>query len=175
MTVIPVRPALLVSPRPHVSFDISDLSDGQLRQGPDGWHAVLYLNGAEHRVWLPEAPVVSVKYAVELPFDCDYEFRADAGRRLWRALNGRSPGKPLHALSPNRRRQYALALRAFDARTDGATYREIAEVMYGPERIFERDWRTHDLRNRTIRLVQSGFALVRGGYRALLRPRSRKE
>ena len=57
VTVIPVRPALLVSPRPHVSFDISDLSDGQLRQGPDGWHAVLHLHGVEHRVWLKEAPL----------------------------------------------------------------------------------------------------------------------
>jgi hypothetical protein len=57
---------------------------------------------------------------------------------------------------------------------DGSTYREIAEVLFDASRISERDWRTHDLRNRTIRLVQSGFALMRGGYRALLRPPSRK-
>ncbi|WP_448044339.1 DUF2285 domain-containing protein [Bradyrhizobium liaoningense] len=174
-TVIPVRPASLVGPHSHVSLDFNDLNEGQLRQGHDGWHAVLHLQGVEHRIWLKEAPVVAVTYAVELPFDRDFEFRVDAGRRLWRALNGRPPGEPLHALAPHRRRRFALALRAFDARTDGATYREIAEVIYGPERISERDWRTHDLRNRTIRLAQTGFALVRGGYRALLRPRSRKE
>ncbi|HAR25926.1 MAG TPA: hypothetical protein DCS46_16425, partial [Bradyrhizobium sp.] len=66
-------------------------------------------------------------------------------------------------------------LRALDARTDGSTYREIAEVLFGAGRISERDWKTHDLRNRTIRLVQSGLALMRGGYRALLRPTSRKK
>ena len=167
-----MRPASLVSSHSHVSLDLSDLSKGQLRQGPDGWHAVLHLQGVEHRVWLKEAPVTAVAYAVELPFDRDFEFRADAGRRLWRALNGRPQGAPLHALSVHRRRRLALALRALDARMDGSTYREIAQVLFGSERISERDWRSHDLRNSTIRLVQSGFALMRGGYRALLRPPS---
>ncbi len=32
-----------------------------------------------------------------------------------------------------------------------------------------------ELRSRTIRLVQAGDALMRGGYRALLRPRSPKK
>ncbi|WP_456684371.1 DNA -binding domain-containing protein [Bradyrhizobium elkanii] len=36
-------------------------------------------------------------------------------------------------------------------------------------------WKTHDLRSRTIRLVQSGLALARGGYRRLLRPSRRGE
>jgi hypothetical protein len=66
-------------------------------------------------------------------------------------------------------------LRASDARTDGATYREIAEVLLPAARIAERDWETHDVRDRIIRLVKTGLALVQGGYRALLRPRSRKK
>jgi hypothetical protein len=174
-TVIPVRPALLVSSHSQVSLDLNNLETGQLRQGPDGWHAVLHLNGVEHRVWLKEAPVVAVTYAVELPLDRDFEFRADAGRRLWRGLNGRPQGEPLHALSAIRRRRLALALRALDARIDGATYREIAKVLYPAERISERDWGTHDLRNRIIRLVRTGLALMHGGYRALLRPPPRKK
>lgn len=170
-----MRPASFPNADSHVGLKLDDLSLGQLRQALDGWHAVLNLRGVEHRVWFKEAPLVAVTYAVELPFDRDFEFRADAGRRLWRALNGRSIGAPLHALSESRRRRLALALRALDARMDGSTYREIAEVLFGAERISERDWPTHDLRNRTIRLVQSGFALIRGGYRALLRPRSPKK
>ncbi len=42
-------------------------------------------------------------------------------------------------------------------------------------RIPERAWKTHDLRNRTIRLVQSGLALMRGGYRELLRYRRKQK
>ena len=170
-----MRPASLVGSHSRVSLDFSDLNKAQLREGPDGWHAVLNLRGVEHRVWLKEAPIIAVNYAVELPFDRDFDFRVDAGRRLWRALNGRPLGPPLHAQSESRRRRLSLALRALDARMDGSTYREIAEVLFGSRRISERDWKTHDLRNRTIRLVQSGFALMRGGYRALLRPTSPKK
>ena len=171
-TIVPVRPALPVGSRTLVRLDINQLNESQFRQGPDGWHAVLYLRGVEHRVWLKEAPVIARTYIVEIPDDQDYEFRADAGRRLLRALSGRPMGKPLHALSAQRRRRLALVLRALDARMDGNSYREIAEVLFGADRIPERGWRTHDLRNRTIRLVQTGRALMRGGYRALLRPRS---
>lgn len=170
-----MRPLSLAVAQSRVALDLGDLTEGQLRQGPDGWHAVLRLHKAEHRVWFKEAPVVAGSYAAELPLDRDFEFRADAGKRLWRALNGRPPGPPLHALSAHGRRRLALALRALDARTDGITYREIAEVIFGAGRVSERDWRTHDLRNRTIRLVQRGLALMRGGYRALLRPSSRKK
>ena len=51
----------------------------------------------------------------------------------------------------------------------------IAEGLFGARHIPERAWKTHDLRNRTIRLVQTGFALMRGGYRELLRQARRKK
>ena len=95
--------------------------------------------------------------------------------RLWRALNGKPPGPPFHALSSQRRHRLALALRALDARIDGNTYRAIADVLFHATRIPESAWKTHDLRNRTIRLVKSGFALMRGGYRDLLRQSRRKK
>jgi hypothetical protein len=174
-TIVPVRPALLVDSRTHVRLDLNELNESQFRQGPDGWHAVLYLRGVEHRIWFKEAPIVAAAYSVEFPFDRDFEFRADAGRRLWRGLNGRPQGAPPHAISAHRRRRIALALRASDAQTDGATYYEIAEVLLPTQRIPKRDWGTHEVRDRIKRLVRTGFALVQGGYRALLSPPSRKK
>jgi Uncharacterized conserved protein (DUF2285) len=174
-TVIPVRPVFQFGADTRVSLKLGELTGGVLRQAPDGWYAVLNLRGVEHRVWLRETPVIAEAFAVELQLDRDFEFRAHAARRLWRSLNDRPPGPPLHAFSAQRRRRLALALCALDARMDGRTYREIAEVLFGARQIPERAWKTHDLRNRTIRLVQTGFALMRGGYRALLRPSSRKE
>jgi hypothetical protein len=170
-TVIPIRPLLRFGADTHVRLKLGELTAAELRQVPDGWYAVLYLRGVEHRVWLKETPVIAETYAVELQLDRDFEFRAHAARRLWH----RPPGPPLHVFSTQRRRRLALALRALDARMDGSTYREIAEVLFGARQIPERAWKTHDLRNRTIRLVQSGFALMRGGYRALLRPPPRKK
>ena len=171
---MPVRPALLVSSHTQVRLNLNELDESQFRQGPDGWHAVLSLRGVEHRIWFKEAPIIAAAYIVELPLDRDFEFRAAAGTRLWRGLNGRPQGEPPHAISAYRRRRIARALRASDASTDGATYREIAEVLLPAQRIAGQDWETHEARDQIKRLVKTGFALVQGGYRALLRPLSRK-
>jgi hypothetical protein len=154
---------------------IAELVSGSIREAPDGWHAVLRIQGAQHRLWLKEAPQPGVSYAAELPLDPDFEIRAHASHRLWRAINGRAPGPPFHQLSAQRRERLALALRALDGHTEGASYRVIAEMLFGRKRIPERAWKTHELRSRTIRLVRAGLALMRGSYRALLRPPVRKE
>jgi hypothetical protein len=141
-----------------------------LRQNSDGWHAVLRFDGATHRVWMKELPAAGASQAIELPLDPSFEVRAQAAHSLWRTLSGRSPGTPPSDHTPQRRQRLALVLRALDGRNEGETYRAIAEGLFGKKRIPERAWKTHDLRNRTIRLVQRGLALMRGGYRELLRP-----
>ncbi len=118
---------------------------------------------------------MSVSYAAVLPLDSDFEVRTHAARRLWRAINGRALGPTFHELSPQRRERLILAVRALDGRMDGGTYRAVAEALFSKRRIPERAWKTHDLRNRTIRLVQSGLALMRGGYRELLRYRRKQK
>ena len=173
--MVPVVRSASVSHAAGPMLPLAELASGSIRHAPDGWHAVLRIQGAQHHLWLKEAPQLGVSYAAELPFDPDFEIRAHASHRLWRAINGRPPGPPFHQLSAQRRERLALALRALDGHMDGASYRAIAEVLFGRKRIPERAWKTHELRSRTIRLVQAGLALMRGGYRALLRPPSRKE
>ncbi|WP_244541969.1 DUF2285 domain-containing protein [Afipia sp. GAS231] len=90
-------------------------------------------------------------------------------------MNGRAPGPPFYELSKQRRGRLGAAIRALDARNSGGTYRSIAEALFGKRKIPDRAWKTHDLRNRTIRLVHSGFELMRGGYRGLLRPRRKNK
>jgi hypothetical protein len=156
-------------------FGLAAMSAGEIRQASDGWHVLLRIRGLEHRLWLKERPVAESAYAAELPFDQDFEIRAHAARRLWRTLNGRPAGPAFHELSPQRRQRLALALRALDGRIEGNSYRAVAEGLFGAKRIPERAWKTHDLRNRTIRLVQTGFGLMRGGYRELLRQVRRRK
>ncbi|MGZ5871786.1 MAG: DUF2285 domain-containing protein [Bradyrhizobium sp.] len=156
-------------------LSLAEMSAGEIRQASDGWCVLLRIGGIEHRLWLREPPVAEQAYAAELPFDENFEIRAHAARRLCRALYGRPAGPASHELSPQRRQRLALALRALDGRIEGNSYRAIAEGLFGAKRIPERGWKTHDLRNRTIRLVQSGFALMRGGYRELLRQVRRRQ
>jgi hypothetical protein len=133
------------------------------------------LSGTRHRLWLRELPAEGSSLAVELPLDADFDVRSQAAHRLWSALGKRAAGPPCPALPSQRRQRLTLAIRALDGRTEGNSYRVIAEVLFGKDRIPDRAWKTHDLRNRTIRLVQSGLALMHGGYRALLRRGRKRE
>ncbi|MGY8681734.1 DUF2285 domain-containing protein [Bradyrhizobium sp. UFLA05-153] len=156
---------------------LADPASRRIRRAADGWHVVLRIHGTKHHLWLKQAPRTrfGASYAFELPPGAEFEIRAHAACRYWRAINGRPPGPPFHHLSAQRRKRLALALRAFDGCMDGASYRAVAETLFGSRRVSERAWKTHDLRSRVIRLVQTGLALMRGGYRAFLRPPSRKD
>lgn len=56
---------------------------------------------------------------------------------------------------------------ALDGRRAGATFREIAAVIYGRDRV-ERDWPGAGLKVRVRRDFQRALALCNGGYRDLL-------
>jgi hypothetical protein len=140
-----------------------------IREASDGWHILLRKQNVDHRAWLRQPPKIAALYAAQLPFDDLFELRAHAARRLWCALSGRPPSPDFRALPAQRRDRLIQSLRALDARQDGASYRTIAAALFGADRAPTRGWKTHDLRNRTIRLVQSGHALMRGGYFDLLR------
>ena len=86
----------------------------------------------------------------------------------WRALTGRRTGSNPAILSTSRRDRLVLALRALDGRLDGASYREIASVLFGAPAASGRAWKTDDARDCTIRLVRYGVRLMRGDYRRLL-------
>lgn len=112
--------------------------------------------------------------AVLIPLDSSFPTRSASARRLWRVLN-QSRYKPgLDLLPKQRRRRLQLSLRALDGRRSKATYRELAQALFGGPRQTE-PWKTHELRDRTIRLVRTGFDLMRGGYRALLRISARRK
>ncbi|WP_426441324.1 DUF2285 domain-containing protein [Bradyrhizobium genosp. P] len=107
--------------------------------------------------------------AVDLPLDRNFDLRLQAAHRFWLALQQHPVGPPPLAQSIGTRHRHILALRAVDGWLEGNSYRNIAQGLLGKLRIPDRGWKTHDLRSRTIRLVQMGLRLMRGGYRDLLR------
>ena len=175
-TVLSLRQAAAPNDIGQYDLDWSTLAGGEFRHGDDGWHAIVPLAGATHRLYLPVMPAKGSPVCVELPFDANFDLRLQSANRFWSAIEGRHLGAtPPLALSPNRRRRFILIMRALDAWLAGNSYREIAEGLFGKERLLGRSWKDHDLRSLTIRLVQTGIALMRGGYRALLNPSSRKK
>jgi len=119
----------------------------------------------------------STPAAVVIPLDADFAARADAALRLWRAATGRHRGRPPQRLTRQRRHRLALTLRALDGRLADESYRVIAQSLFGRTHIpTGAGWKTHELRDRTIRLVRAGLELMQGGYLDLLRyPRSQRD
>jgi len=115
--------------------------------------------------------------AVVIPLDADFAARADAALRLWHLVRGGPRGHPPDRLTHQRRQRLSLTLRALDGRLAGETYRLIAQALFGRERVPAGPaWKTHDVRDRTIRLVRAGLELMQIGYLDLLRyPRRQRE
>jgi Uncharacterized conserved protein (DUF2285) len=154
--------------RPY-HFDLRKLAGADLRQAADGWHAVLRLGGMTHRLWLRELPTKRSSLMLELPLGADFDMQSRAADWLWSALNKQTLVRSRPTLSQQSRQRFTLVIRALDGHLEGNSYRAIAQVLFGTARVAERNWKTHDLRRRTIRLVQAGLSLMRGGYRTLLR------
>jgi hypothetical protein len=157
----PVPPSLESSSVPVLRFDRRWIDD------QDGAEQSLICNGATFRTHaIGELDGKSI--CAVLPLDALFGVRLTAARRYWLVLNGRNPGDDPAALSHAQRDHLIDTLRALDARLENATYREIAAALFGASRMPERGWKTHDLRDRTIRLCRLGFELMQGGYRQLL-------
>jgi hypothetical protein len=136
-------------------------SDGEhwIVADAEGRFPLLLMGGLEI-----DTPVASVS-----PFDPNFAARTNPALRLWRLLTGQRSSRPADGLTRLQRRQLLFGLRALDGHLAGATYREIAEVLFDEARIpAGPSWKTHDLRGRTIRLVRTGSQLMRGGYIDLL-------
>jgi hypothetical protein len=174
-TVLSLREGAAPSDSEQYDLDLTTLAGGEFRHGPDGWHGIVPLAGAIHRLYLSAMPAKGSPLSLELPIDANSDIRLLAAQRFCCAVSGRRLGASPLALPPRRRRRLVLMIRALDGWLAGHSYRDIAEVLFGRERVLARPWKDHDLRSHVIRLVKSGIALMRGGYRALLRPTSRKK
>jgi hypothetical protein len=108
--------------------------------------------------------------SVVIPMDQDAETRIKRALRFWHWIT--HPASPItepFPLTEHQRDRLILMLRALDGRLAKASYREIAEALFGPHRLEHEAWKTSSLRDRTIRLVRGGFTLMQSGYRKLLR------
>lgn len=110
--------------------------------------------------------------AAVIPLDADGLDRAEAVLRLIKALNNRAVPADARLTAQQLRRARHM-LQAVDGRTSGASYREIAEAIFGVMRVADQPWKTSALRDTVKDLVRDGLAMIQGGYRQLLRHRRR--
>jgi hypothetical protein len=167
-TVIPLVPTNVEGARPLAIGELGGVVVE--RVGADGRHVIVRQNSGDLHLLLAEQ--ADQPLAAVLPLDDNLPIRATAALRLW-ARMAEQPNQqedPL-ALTRQRRDRLVLMVRALDGYLAEASYREIAEVLFGTRRIERETWKTSSLRDRTIRLVKGGIDLMRAGYRRLLRGR----
>jgi hypothetical protein len=164
---------VVVAPAPARFTEASALGGLTLsftRRAADGEYWLVEDGVAPLPVVLIDGADAAAPAAVVLPLDGSITARAEAALRLLRAMTGRARGRPPDDLTAQQRSRLGLALRGLDGRLAGCSYRTIAEALFGQPRVpGGPDWKTHDLRDRTIRLCRRGIDLMRGGYLDLLR------
>lgn len=137
-----------------------------------GFHAIHTTEALTSHLFIlpgvnPDAPLAAL-----IPLDRDSLGRIEALTRFCFSWQQR-PIPPDTRLTRQQRRRLRLMLQAADGHFNGATYREIAKIIYGVARIDDAPWKTSPLRDSTIALVRNGLAMIDGGYRQLLRHRRR--
>ncbi len=170
--------AVLIMAAPQMFTDASPLgtrAPGFARRAAAGEHWLIHDGRRRLPVVFMERADATTPAAAVIPFDADFVARTDAALRLWRLATSRPLARPPDCLSPRQRRRLKLILRALDGRLAGHSYRVIAQALFGETRRSTGPaWKTHDLRDRTIRLCRRGLELMRGGYLDLLRHRHRR-
>jgi hypothetical protein len=151
-------------------LSVSDVGDARADlQRADGRHILLGDPEGNHWLWLPNV-WIGDKLSGLVVFDDRFALRIAALQRLYRRLGGRSAG-PLPKgwrITHRHRWRLTLMLRALDGHLDQASYREIANALFGAEAVARYAWKTSSIRGQTIRLVKDAVRMMKGGYRRLL-------
>src|SRR6516164_5731062 len=113
-TVLSLRQYGAASDAGRYALDWDGFADDELRRGPDGWHGVVVLAGATHRLYLPALPAKGAPFSIELPVDASSGLRLQAAHRFWNAIEGHRLGASPLALSRRRVGRFVLMMRALD-------------------------------------------------------------
>ena len=66
----------------HYDLDLTMLPGGEFRRAPDGWHAIVPLGGAIHRLYLPRLLSGGAPLAVELRLDANFDIRSAGSTQI---------------------------------------------------------------------------------------------
>jgi hypothetical protein len=157
----PPAKALELTTLPNVEHILIDATDRQ--------HVVLRTSNGTLQMMIEGAHVATarVNLCLSISSMSDLVGSARLLRRLEQALSPHDTAlastRPWSAQSKRLRD----ALLAVDARRAGVTFRQVASLIYGRERV-ARDWPGAGLKVRVRRDLHRGLALCGGGYRDLL-------
>lgn len=157
---------LTVVPTTHRNSHALDLSDvGGITHRLD---TRVCISLAEDRFYFEGWTPRLASATIAIPLDEYVDIRLAELRRFTHVLLDKGNHRRARFLPDQRHARLVLCARALDGWLLGNTYRMIAEHLFGSHRLPESGWKTHDLRSRTIRLVEDGKTLMNARYLDLL-------
>lgn len=167
--------ALLLGPAPAGLVADADPQPtfGAAYRIEDGHEGVLLYdlgNGQRVQLILETATSVGKPLAAVIPLDHTGFDRLESLCRLLAALHGRAV-PPDTRLTAQQRLRLRRMLQCFDGYRDGATQREIAQVIFHIAQLDRQAWQDASARHAIKSLLRDARAMIAGGYRALLRHR----
>ena len=110
----------------------------------------------------------SGRIVAAIPLGMDGFDRIESVLRFLAALHGRAIPPDTRLTAQQKARSHRM-LQAFDGLRQGATQREIAQVLFGIGRLGRDEWQASSERHRVMSYLRGAKAMVAGGYRRLLR------
>jgi hypothetical protein len=157
---------------PEGSTTLHAFLSGEVKRDRDRLHLLLREIGPDLHLVADVSLAPDDPLAVVIPLDRNGLDRLAALDRLLRHLAGyRVP--PDQRMTAQQRRRLKAMLRTADARQHRASQREIAQVLFGVDRVAEEQWQSSPLRDTVRDLIRDGAAMIAGGYLRLLRFRRR--
>lgn len=137
----------------------------------DGETCLLYdLGNGQHLQLIRHAAPGDKALAALVPLGPDGFDRLESVGRLLAALHGRTV-PPDTRLTRQQRARLRRMLQSFDGYRDGATQKEIAQVVFRIDPLGRDDWQASSVRHAIKSLLRDARAMTAGGYRTLLRHR----
>lgn len=149
---------------------LTDLSQLFATERSDERHWLVNDSEGPHHLWL-QGMRTTMPMAALVPLDETVLLRLAGLLRLKRRLDRHPAGALPSAwrITARLRKRLLGMIRALDGHLEGASYRDIAMALYGPDDVARFPWKTSSIRGQTIRLVADAVAMMDGGYRKLLR------
>ena len=102
-TVLSLRKSAPSRDGGQYDLDLTKVPGGEFRHAPDGWHAIVPLGGAIHRLYLPRLSG-GAPFAVELRLDANFDIRSAGGTSIL-VGDRRPPSRCSPSALPRQRRQ----------------------------------------------------------------------
>lgn len=149
--------------------DVLRIKFTEIRSGVEGTYGVCWHNRERMPVLLLGGASLDRPLEFVVPFGTASQGRLAAVARFLSLRHGKM--SPDGRLTSQRRQRLRQLLRSFDARSSGASHRDIATALFGKHRVAGPDWHESSLRYAVIRLVKDGAALVDERYSDILQHR----